>query len=76
MSDIPEAPALSRVLVEPLEHNGVAHRSAEELCEGLISDAASRQEAGSLADDQTVLVLRSTEGIVRKPKTLSEGKEE
>ncbi len=51
-------------------HQSNAPRSAEELCEGLISEAASRQEAGSLADDQTVLVLRSTQGIVRKPKTL------
>jgi serine phosphatase RsbU (regulator of sigma subunit) len=45
-------------------HQRNPHKSAEELCEGLISDAASRQEAGSLADDQTVLVLRSTESQV------------
>jgi sigma-B regulation protein RsbU (phosphoserine phosphatase) len=57
-------------------HQRNAYKSAEELCEGLIGDAASRQEAGSLADDQTVLVLRSTEGIQRKPKTMAEQKEE
>ncbi len=57
-------------------HQRNPHRSAEELCQGLISEAASRQEAGSLADDQTVLVLRSTQGITRKPKTLVQEKEE
>jgi serine phosphatase RsbU (regulator of sigma subunit)/pSer/pThr/pTyr-binding forkhead associated (FHA) protein len=32
---------------------------AEDLCQGLIGEVASRQSAGSLQDDQTVLVLRS-----------------
>lgn len=36
--------------------------SAEDLCEGLLSSVASSQQATSLADDQTVLVLRSATG--------------
>ena len=33
--------------------------SAEDLCQGLLSAVASQSESASLADDQTVLVLRS-----------------
>lgn len=47
------------------------HRlSAEDLCQGLISEAAVREPGGSLVDDQTVLVLRSSQGVSRKPRTL------
>ncbi len=46
------------------------HRlSAEDLCQGIISEAAGRQPGGSLVDDQTVLVLRSAHGIARRPRT-------
>ncbi len=51
-------------------HRTNAHLSAEDLCQGLIGEAAQTQAAaGSLADDQTVLVLRSAGGVLRRPPT-------
>jgi hypothetical protein len=38
--------------------------------QGLIGEAAARQATQSLADDQTVLVLRSAQGVHRKPRTI------
>lgn len=41
-------------------HRGHCHQSAEDLCQGIVGEAAEAHAAtGSLADDQTVLVLRS-----------------
>jgi serine phosphatase RsbU (regulator of sigma subunit) len=52
-------------------HRTNAHLSAEDLCQGIIGEAASTYAAtGSLADDQTVLVLRSVGGLARRPPTL------
>jgi serine phosphatase RsbU (regulator of sigma subunit) len=52
-------------------HKANAHLSAEDLCQGIIGEAASAYAAtGSLADDQTVLVLRSAGGLIRRPPTL------
>ncbi len=52
-------------------HRANAHLSAEDLCQGIIGEAARTYAAtGSLADDQTVLVLRSAGGQVRRPPTL------
>jgi serine phosphatase RsbU (regulator of sigma subunit)/pSer/pThr/pTyr-binding forkhead associated (FHA) protein len=39
---------------------------AEDLCQGLIGEVAARQSAGSLQDDQTVLVLRSNTQTERR----------
>jgi serine phosphatase RsbU (regulator of sigma subunit) len=50
-------------------HQNNPRHSAEDLCQGVLSEAAARQPAGSLADDQTVLVVRSAAGIERKPTT-------
>jgi serine phosphatase RsbU (regulator of sigma subunit) len=53
-------------------HRDHAHLSAEDLCQGLVGEAATVQAAsGSLADDQTVLVLRSAGGQSRRPPTLA-----
>jgi serine phosphatase RsbU (regulator of sigma subunit) len=55
-------------------HLANQHLSAEDLCQGLLSEAANRQASGSLVDDQTVLVLRSTRpGDRPKPPTLHDG---
>jgi serine phosphatase RsbU (regulator of sigma subunit) len=52
-------------------HRHHAHLSAEDLCQGIIGEAALAQaQSGSLTDDQTVLVLRSAGGIVRRPPTI------
>jgi serine phosphatase RsbU (regulator of sigma subunit) len=52
-------------------HRANAHLSAEDLCQGIVGEASSTYNAtGSLADDQTVLVLRSAGGLVRRPPTL------
>jgi serine phosphatase RsbU (regulator of sigma subunit) len=51
-------------------HRAHANLSAEDLCQGVVGEAAARALAGSLADDQTVLVLRSAGGVVRRPPTL------
>jgi serine phosphatase RsbU (regulator of sigma subunit) len=40
-------------------HQQNHRRSAEDLCQGLLSDVAMNPGATSLGDDQTVLVLRS-----------------
>ena len=45
-------------------------RSAEDICQGLLSEVAVQPGATSLGDDQTVLVLRSAGGLVRRPPTL------
>ncbi|HKB39639.1 MAG TPA: SpoIIE family protein phosphatase [Gemmataceae bacterium] len=44
------------------------HRSvsAEDLCQGLLNAVATQSESASLADDQTVLVLRSAPGLDRE----------
>jgi serine phosphatase RsbU (regulator of sigma subunit) len=51
-------------------HREHAHLSAEDLCQGIVGEAAARSATGSLADDQTVLVLRSAGGLVRRPPTM------
>jgi len=52
-------------------HRSNAHLSAEDLCQGIIGETASTYAAtGSLADDQTVLVLRSAGARVRRPPAL------
>ena len=52
-------------------HRTNAHLSAEDLCQGIVGEAASTYAAtGSLADDQTVLVLRSAGALLRRPPTL------
>jgi serine phosphatase RsbU (regulator of sigma subunit)/pSer/pThr/pTyr-binding forkhead associated (FHA) protein len=52
-------------------HRANAHLSAEDLCQGIVGEASARCAApGSLADDQTVLVLRSAGGLLRRPPTL------
>jgi serine phosphatase RsbU (regulator of sigma subunit) len=52
-------------------HRAHSHLSAEDLCQGIVGEAAMTQAAaGSLADDQTVLVLRSAGGLMRRPPTL------
>ena len=51
-------------------HREHHHLSAEDLCQGLLGEAAGRQPGGSLLDDQTVLVLRSALGVSRKPPTI------
>jgi serine phosphatase RsbU (regulator of sigma subunit) len=52
-------------------HRANAHLSAEDLCQGIIGETALTYAAtGSLADDQTVLVLRSAGAPVRRPPTL------
>ncbi|MCC6418732.1 MAG: SpoIIE family protein phosphatase [Gemmataceae bacterium] len=45
-----------RITAYHLEHY---HRSAEDLCQGLLSEVAMNPGASSLGDDQTVLVLHS-----------------
>ena len=40
-------------------HGKHFHRSAEDICQGLLDDLTGQQGAGSLGDDQTVLVLCS-----------------
>jgi serine phosphatase RsbU (regulator of sigma subunit) len=52
-------------------HHKHAHLSAEDLCQGIVGEAAARAATGSLADDQTVLVLRSAGAPVRRPPTLT-----
>jgi serine phosphatase RsbU (regulator of sigma subunit) len=52
-------------------HRKNAHLSAEDLCQGIVGEASSTYAAtGSLADDQTVLVLRSAGAMLRRPATL------
>jgi serine phosphatase RsbU (regulator of sigma subunit) len=52
-------------------HREHAQLSAEDLCQGIIGETALTQAAaGSLADDQTVLVLRSAGGLARRPPTV------
>ncbi len=52
-------------------HRTNAHLSAEDLCQGIVGEAASTYAApGSLADDQTVLVLRSAGALLRRSPTL------
>jgi serine phosphatase RsbU (regulator of sigma subunit) len=41
-------------------HKEQRNASAEDVCQGLLSAVASQSESTSLADDQTVLVLRSS----------------
>ncbi len=41
-------------------HREQRGQSAEDVCQGLLSAVASQSESASLADDQTVLVLRSS----------------
>jgi serine phosphatase RsbU (regulator of sigma subunit)/pSer/pThr/pTyr-binding forkhead associated (FHA) protein len=52
-------------------HRANAHLSAEDVCQGIVGEAASTYAAnGTLADDQTVLVLRSAGAMHRRPPTL------
>jgi serine phosphatase RsbU (regulator of sigma subunit) len=51
-------------------HAEHAQLSAEDLCQAIVGEAAARSPTGSLSDDQTVLVLRSAGGVVRRPPTL------
>jgi sigma-B regulation protein RsbU (phosphoserine phosphatase) len=52
-----------------LDYHRVHHDlNAEDLCQGLISEVAERQQADSLPDDQTVLVLRSASRAERRSK--------
>jgi Stage II sporulation protein E (SpoIIE)/FHA domain len=43
-------------------HHEQSHACAEDLCQGLLNLVSSQSESASLADDQTVLVLRSGAG--------------
>jgi serine phosphatase RsbU (regulator of sigma subunit) len=53
-------------------HRANAHLSAEDLCQGIISEAAlTNSPKGSLADDQTVLVLRSAGAPPRRMPTIA-----
>jgi serine phosphatase RsbU (regulator of sigma subunit) len=51
-------------------HRANYYLQAEDLCQGLISEAAGRQADGSLVDDQTVLVLRADGGAERSRRTI------
>ena len=51
-------------------HRHNHRQSAEDLCQGLLSEAAGRQADGSLLDDQTILVLRSPLGGAPKLRTV------
>ena len=51
-------------------HREHANLSAEDLCQGIVGEAAARAAPGSLSDDQTVLVLRSAGGKPRRPPTM------
>jgi sigma-B regulation protein RsbU (phosphoserine phosphatase) len=53
-------------------HQANHHLSAEDLCQGLLSETAARQASNSLVDDQTVLVLRSAQGLSRRQRTQHE----
>ncbi len=43
-------------------HKDQWRASAEDMCQGLVNTVARQQKSRTLADDQTVLVLRSTQG--------------
>jgi serine phosphatase RsbU (regulator of sigma subunit)/pSer/pThr/pTyr-binding forkhead associated (FHA) protein len=50
-----------------LDYHRIHHAlNAEDLCQGLISEVAERQQIDSLSDDQTVLVLRSAKANGRR----------